>query len=139
MPHAQPAAHLAPHSHDPSGTRSVATPCGGSTHRTSWAVPSSALARSNGGANAISTTSPLTPRTVALSSGPAAPSEALTAVTRAGETVASFYLAVYAHPGSTKRAATDATVEIPAQLLRDLINGKTFMETITITAESLGM
>lgn len=60
-------------------------------------------------------------------------------VTRAGETVASFYLAVYAHPGATNRAATDATLEIPAQLLRDLVNGKTFMETITITAESLGM
>ena len=58
-------------------------------------------------------------------------------VKRGGATVASFYLAVFGHPGGKMRADTDADIEVPAQLLRDLFDGVTHMDALEIDADAL--
>ena len=58
-------------------------------------------------------------------------------VKRGGATVASFYLAVFGHPGGRKRADTAADIEVPAQLLRDLFDGVTHMDALEIDADAL--
>ena len=51
--------------------------------------------------------------------------------------VASFYLAVFGHPGRKGRAATDADIEVPSQLLRDLFDGVTRADALEIDADAL--
>ena len=58
-------------------------------------------------------------------------------IKRGGAVVASFYLAVFVHPGSKKRADTAADIEVPAQLLRDLFDGVTHMDALEIDADAL--
>ena len=58
-------------------------------------------------------------------------------VKRGRAVVASFYLAVMGHPGGKKRADTAADIEVPAQLLRDLFDGKTHMDALEIDADAL--
>ena len=58
-------------------------------------------------------------------------------VKRGGAVVASFYLAVFGHPGGKKRADTAADIEVPALLLRDLFDGVTHMDALEIDADAL--
>jgi len=58
-------------------------------------------------------------------------------VKRGGAVVASFFLAVFGHPGRKGRAATDADIEVPAQLLRDLFDAVTHMDALAIDADAL--
>ena len=58
-------------------------------------------------------------------------------VKRGGAVVASFYLAVFGHPGGKKRADTDADIEVPAKLLRDLFDGVTHTDALEIDADAL--
>ena len=58
-------------------------------------------------------------------------------IKRGGAVVASFYLAVFGHPGGKKRADTAADIEVPAQLLRDLFDGVTHMDALEIDADAL--
>ena len=58
-------------------------------------------------------------------------------VKRGGAAVASFYLAVCGHPGRKKRSSTEADIEVPAQLLRDLFDGVTHTDALEIDADAL--
>lgn len=41
------------------------------------------------------------------------------------------------HPGRKKRSSTEADIEVPAQLLRDLFDGVTHMDALEIDADAL--
>jgi len=54
-----------------------------------------------------------------------------------GAEVATFLLAVCGHAGGKKRGATEGDIEVPAQLLRDLFDGKTLAEDLTLDLNAL--
>ena len=54
-----------------------------------------------------------------------------------GAEVATFLLAVCGHAGGKKRGATEGDIEVPAQLLRDLFDGKTLAEDLTLDLDAL--
>ena len=58
-------------------------------------------------------------------------------VWRGGAPVATFFLAVFAHPGSKGRSATDGDIEVPAMMLLDLYDGHAYMDTLHIHADQL--
>ena len=53
-------------------------------------------------------------------------------VVRAGRETSTFLLAVQPHPGSRKRAATAANVEVAGQLFRDLVAGVTHLPQLAM-------
>ena len=48
-------------------------------------------------------------------------------------------LAVYAHPGSKGRSATDGDIEVPALMLFDLYTDQTYMDTLYVDADALDL